>query len=283
MPQPDLEVVRVVRGRDLDRTGAEFRIDMVVSDDRDAAVLERVRQLGTDQVPVPLVVGVHRDGGITEHRLQAGGRHHQMRLVVVERAVPERDQFALDFFVLDLQIRDRGLQFGRPVDQSFRPVDQSGVEQLLEDGAHGAGQALVHSESVAAPVHTVTETAHLPADGAAGLAFPVPHLLDEQLATEVLFGFSVSGKLFFHHALGGDTGMVHTGQPQHLVALHPFAARQRVHQRVIQRVAHVQAAGHIRGRQHDRVAGLVAGRVGGEVSGIDPALVELRLYRARIP
>ena len=151
---------------------------------------------------VALVVGVHRDRGVTEHRLDPGGGHHDVGFGVVHRAVPERHQLALDVLVLDLEVADRGLQHRRPVDQPLGLVDQPGVVEPFEDGAHGAGQALVHGEPVAAPVHAVAEAAHLRADGAAGLVLPVPHLVDEQFAAEVLLGLAVDGELLLHHASG---------------------------------------------------------------------------------
>ena len=134
-----------------------------------------------------------------------------------------------------------------------------------------ARQALVHGEPVAAPVDAVAECAHLPADRAAGVVLPVPHLLDEQLAAEVLLGLAVDCELLLHHGLGGDAGVVHPGQPQHLVALHPLAPGQRVHQRVVQRMAHVQAAGHVGRRQHHRVWRLAAVGVGGEILRLRPS------------
>ena len=42
--QAHLEVGRVVRGRDLDRAGAEFRVHRVVGDDRDLALDDRQHQ-----------------------------------------------------------------------------------------------------------------------------------------------------------------------------------------------------------------------------------------------
>lgn len=281
--QPDLEVVGVVRGRDFDCAGAEFGVDVLVGDDQQLPVHERVRQAAADQVPVALVVGMHRDGGVAQHRLDPGGGHHDVRARVVERAVAERHQLALDLLVVDLDVGEGRLQHRRPVDQPLGAVDQPGVVEPFEDGAHGPGQALVHGEPVAAPVHPVAEPAHLAADGAAGLALPVPHLLDEQLATEVLFGLAVDGELLFHHALGRDAGVIHAGLPEHLVALHPLAPGQGVHHGVLQRVAHVQAAGDVGRRQHDRVAGFVAGRVRGEVPGVHPLAVDRVFGRGRVP
>jgi hypothetical protein len=76
VPAADLEVVRVVRRGDLERAGAEARVDVLVGHDLDHASDQRQLDLATDQVRVALVVGVHGDRGVTQHRLDAGGGHH---------------------------------------------------------------------------------------------------------------------------------------------------------------------------------------------------------------
>ena len=111
MPQPDLEVVRVVGGRDFDCAGTEFGVDMLVGDDDELPVDEGVRQGGADQVAIAFVVGVHRDRGVAQHRLDPGGGDHDVGLRIVERAVPERHQFAVDLEVVDLEVRDRRLKY----------------------------------------------------------------------------------------------------------------------------------------------------------------------------
>ncbi len=110
MPQADLEVVRVVGGGDFDCAGPEFGVDVVVGHDNELPVEKRMRQSLADEMAVALVIGMHRDRGVTEHRLDPGGGHHDVRFAVVERAVAERHQLALDLFVLDLEVGDRGLQ-----------------------------------------------------------------------------------------------------------------------------------------------------------------------------
>ena len=85
MPQTDLEVVRVVGRCDFDCAGTEFRVDMFVGDDDQLTVCdERMRQRLADQVAVALVVGMHRDRGVAEHRLHPGGGHHDVRFGIVE-------------------------------------------------------------------------------------------------------------------------------------------------------------------------------------------------------
>ena len=70
-----LEVVRIVRGRDLDRAGAELGIDGVVRDDRDLAPQERQDRRLPDERRVALVLGVHRHRGVAQHRLGPRRRH----------------------------------------------------------------------------------------------------------------------------------------------------------------------------------------------------------------
>ncbi len=226
---------------------------------------------GADEVLVALVLGMDRYCGVTEHRLDASGRDDDVRLVVVERAVAQGNQLTLDVLELHLDVGDRGLQHRRPVHETLGAVDQALVEHALEDGLDGAGEALVHRETITTPVDAVTDAPHLATDGSTGFALPVPDLVDEQLAAEIFLGLSVGSELLLDDGLRGDTGVVHAWQPQHLVALHPLATAEHVHEGVIQGMAHVQAAGDVRGRQHDGVAGLVAGRVGLEVPGVYPA------------
>ena len=142
-----------------------------------------------DQVPVALVVGVHGDRGVAEHRLGPGGGDHD-RVVAV--AVADRDQLALVVGVLDLDVGERGQAARAPVDDALGAVDQPVVVEPLEDRLDGAGQALVHGEALAAPVDAVAEAAHLAEDRAAGLGLPLPDPLDERLAAEVVAGLALA-------------------------------------------------------------------------------------------
>ena len=231
-----------------------------------------------DEVPVPLVVGVHRHRGVAEHRLGPGGRDHD-RVVAV--AVPDRDELALVVGVLDLDVRQRGQAARAPVDDPLGAVDQPVVEEPLEDRQHGPGQALVHREPLAGPVDRVAQAPHLAEDRAAGLGLPLPDPLDELLPAKVVPGQALGGELALDHVLGGDAGVVHAGQPQRLVALHPPAPDQGVLDRVVEGVADVQRAGHVRRRNDDAVRLAIAGRVRREVTGLYPQLVPPLLDLAR--
>ena len=79
MPTPHLEVVEVVRRRDLDRTGAFLRIGVFVGDDRNAPADQRQDGALPHQMPVALIVGMHRDRHVAEHRLRPRGRNRDER------------------------------------------------------------------------------------------------------------------------------------------------------------------------------------------------------------
>ena len=86
-----LEVDRVVRGRDFQRAGAEFAIDRRVGDDLYLAPDQRQPNSLADVRLVALVVGIHRDGGVAEHRLGPRRRDRDRAGAVGERVadVPE--------------------------------------------------------------------------------------------------------------------------------------------------------------------------------------------------
>ena len=245
-------VVEVVCRRDLDAAGAELRVGMFVGDDRDTATGERQFDQFADQVPVALVLGVHRDRAVAEHGLRAGGGDHQMALAVGQR-VAHVPHVAVLFLGDDLQVGDRGVQLGVPVDQAFAAVDQALFVQADEDLLHRLGQALVHGEALVPPVQRRAQAAQLAGDVAAGFGLPFPDPLDELFATEIVTGLARGLELTLDHHLGGDARMVGARLPQGGSAAHAVEADQGVHHGIVETVAHVQAAGDIRRRDHDAI------------------------------
>ena len=70
----DLEVVRVMARRDLERARAHVRIDVLVADDRHLALDQRHDRAPPDQVLVALVAGIDGDRGVAEQGRRAHGR-----------------------------------------------------------------------------------------------------------------------------------------------------------------------------------------------------------------
>ena len=102
------------------------------------------------------------------------------------------------------------------------------------------------------------------------MRLPLPHLLQEFLAAEVVAADFLCVELAFHHDLRRDAGVVGARLPQGVVAVHAVVADKRVHEGVLEGVAHVQRAGDIGWRQQDAVEGLVLFGPHAEVVGALP-------------
>ena len=247
---PHLVVVEIVRRGDLHHSGAEFAVHVGVRDDGNEAIGQRKANLAADKVLVAIVLGMHRDRRVPQHRLGARGGDDQMAAAVLERItqVPER---AVLVARLDLEVGHRRLQHRVPVHQALAAIDEPLVEEAHEHLGHAARELLVHREVLARPVARGAQPAHLARDGGARLLLPRPHALHELLAPQGAARFADSFELALHHHLGRDAGVVGARLPQHVVALHAVIAREHVHQRLLVRVPHVQRAGHVGGRQLD--------------------------------
>ena len=73
-----LEVVRIVRRSDFHRAGAEFAVHRSVRDYWNFAIRERQQNLLANKALVALVVRVHGDRGIAQHRFRARGRNDNL-------------------------------------------------------------------------------------------------------------------------------------------------------------------------------------------------------------
>ena len=103
---PDLEVVGIVAGSDLQRAGAEVGLHVGVRDDLQPASHERQDHGLADHAGVALVVGIHRDRRVGQHRLRAHRRDRDRPVAGLQWIVDVVED-VLDLALLDLQVRDR--------------------------------------------------------------------------------------------------------------------------------------------------------------------------------
>ena len=182
---------------------------------------------------------------------------------------------AVHLALLDLQVRDGGLEMRVPVHQPLVAIDQTFLVQLHEDLADGGVQPLVQCEPFARPVAGRAQATQLAHDGPAAFCLPFPDLVDESLAAHVAPpDIAGGGQLTLDHHLGGDACVVRTRQPQHRLALHPVIAGQDVLKGVVQGMADVQAARHVRRRDDDRIGALRPFRAGREQAALFPLGVQ---------
>ncbi len=273
-----LVIVEIVRGRDLDAAAAELRIDVAVGDDGNLALGERQPKPAADQVAVALIVGMHRDGGVAQHRFRTRRRDHDVA-IGIDEWIAQVPQVAVFFRGDDLEIRECGLQHRVPVHQTLAAVDELVLEQPHEHFGDRARELRIHGEAVAAPIDRGTEPAHLAGDDAARLLLPFPHPLDEGGASEIGAARALGVELPLDHQLRGDAGVVGPGLPERIEAPHPVIADEGVHDRVLERMPHVQRPRDVRRRDDDGVGRAAAARP--KVSGLFPELVGARFDVAR--
>ena len=230
---------------------------------------------------VALVVGIHGDRGVAQHRLRPRRRDRDRTGAVGER-VADEPQAALDVLVIDFEVGQRRLASRAPVDKPLGPVDDALVVKIDEDFGHGAREARVECEALAAPVARRAEPAQLVHDSIAVSLAPSPDAIDERVAAEQMAVLALLGEVFLDRVLRRDSGVVGAGQPQRVVTLHPARAHDDVLQRDVERVAEMELAGNVRRRNDDREDFALARGIGFEVAEVDPLLEPSLLSGLRI-
>ena len=123
----DLEVVRVMRRRDLDRAGTLLRIRIGVRDDRNFLTDQRQDNLPADNRLVAFVIRMYCDRLIGEHGLRSGGRDDDTVEISgrLYSRIFEVPILAVLILVLDLRVRERCAALRTPVDQTVAAIDQT--------------------------------------------------------------------------------------------------------------------------------------------------------------
>ncbi len=229
---------------------------------------------------------MHRHRHVGQHGFGARGCNLDIVAPVGQRdavfkriaEVPERTLHILRF---DLEIADRGLELGVPVDQPLVAVDQPVVIKIDEGLGHRRAEMRVHGELFAAPVHRAAEAAQLARDRAAAFLFPLPHLGHEILAAVIGALVLLRLQLAFDDHLRGNARMVGAHHPQRILAAQPLVTDHDVLQRIVERMADMQAAGDVGRRIDDRVR-LRIGAFGAEEAFLFPMRVPARLDCGRV-
>ncbi len=259
--------------RYLQRARAEGHVYVLIGDDGNLAVEHGHQGHAADERSVALVVGMDGHGCIAQDRLRPRRGHGQE--AAAGDGVVEVVELALLDAVLDLQVRDGRLQAGRPVDQVLILIDQPQAVETDERLAHGGREAFVEREALALPVARRAQPAQLAGDVATVLLFPLPGAAQELVAADLQPGRALVAQHPFHLELGGDAGVIGSGNPQRGPTLHPRAADHQVFQGDEHGVAHVEFAGDVgRGDGDDERLGVGRARFGLEPAVVFPPLVE---------
>ena len=277
MSAPDLEVIRVVTGGDLQRSRAEIGADVLIRDDLQRPSHDREHGRLADQPAIPVVLGVHRDRGVGQHRLGTDGRDRD-RSRAGRQGVIDVIQRVRHLAILDLQVGDRRAASRVPVDHVAIAVDEVFVVERHEYLDYRLGIPLVEREALVLVVARGTEALELLDDRVAVLLAPLPHPRHERLASDLFAArtFLLEGAL--HLSLRRDPRVVGAEDPLRPPPLHAVVTHEAVLDRVVERVPHVQHAGHVRRRDGDRVVLLGrAPRLGMEQTRLEPSTHDSRL------
>ena len=273
----DLEVVEVVRRRDLDRAGALLRIGIFIGDDRDATSDQREDRLLPHEMAIALVVRMHSNRGIAQHGLRPRGRDGDERITQTPDRILEVPEVALHLGLLYFEIGNGGEQLRVPIDQPLVLVDQPGAVERDEDADHRLREPFVHGEALARPVAGRAQPFELVDDGAARLRLPGPDLFQELLAPERAPARLLAlHELALDHHLRGDAGVVGADLPEHVLAAHPLEPAEHVLEGVVERMPHMQRTRHIGWRDHDAIGlgGTPLGPAGAEGAGLLPQRID---------
>ena len=264
----DLEIVEVMRWRDLHRARTFFGIGIFVGDDRDEPPHQRQAHPAPDQLRIALVLGMHSHRRVAKHGLRPRRRDSDefAAVLAVHRhdGIAEVPQMALHFGRHDFKVGDRRLQHGVPIDEPLGLVEQPLAVELHEDLDHRAREPFVEREALARPVAGGPQPLELFDDNSARFRLPFPDALQKLLAAHFAAAALLAlRQLTLDHHLRRDARVVGAGLPQYVLALHARVTREDVLQRIVERVAHVQRARDI-GRRNDD-------GIGRSVSPLGPA------------
>ena len=260
------EVVRIVSGRNLNDTGTELLLNIIVGENGNLAARKRKNHVLADNRSETLVLRIDRDRRIAGERF--GTRRRDADIVLVKLTLraegAARDGIAdipevtVIRLVLDLVVRESRTAAGTPVYDVVAFIDEALIVKLSKDLRDGLRATLVERKALARPVGRIAEHTLLMDDRSAVLLLPFPDALDECLAPEILTALTLLAERLLDDVLSRDAGMVGTGEPKRILTLHTAPPDENILNRLIERMAHVKNARHVRRRNYYGIALAVA-------------------------
>ena len=184
MALTDLKVIRIMRRRNLDRTGSELHIDILVRNDRNLFIDQRKNNRLSHQIFIALIIRMNSDGCVTEHCFRTCCRDLK-RIVCPYDRITDMPEMACLLLVFDLGIGERCLALGAPVDNAFSAINITLFIQIQKNSFNCLGTAFIECEALTLPVTGCTQLLELFRDGSAVLRLPLPHFLQECLTADL--------------------------------------------------------------------------------------------------
>ena len=257
-----LKVGAVMSRGNLQCAGTKVDFHVVISNNRNFGIAQRADNRLANQVGEAGILRVNSYGYVSHDGFRTCGGNQQLSAAVCQ-LVADGVKLALGWGHDDLFIGKRGKENGIPVHHAVTAVDETFVEQLGEYTGNLRGVYVVHGEALALPVAGAAELLELVDDDTAVFILPLPYHVHEILAAYIEAGAGriLLGKFLFHAGLGGNTGVVGAGQPEHFLSFLAGAAGKNILNCIVQHVAHVQHTCHIGRGDYDAIGGLVGAGV----------------------
>ena len=247
-------VVGVVGRSDFYHSGSKLFVNVFVGDDRNFFSCNRKFKLFSYKRRVALVCRVHGHCGVAKESFGAGCGHLDFSASVGVLVVDVVHR-ALRVLVVNFVVGQGGSAAGAPVDQALSAIHKAALVKGYKNVAHGLAQSFVVGKALALPVGGVSKLSLLFYDYVVVLFLYFPSALQKGFASKVVARLSFFFKLALHDVLRRDSGVVRSGKPKGVVALHAVVAHHDVLQCVVKAVAHVQDARYVGRRNHHGIKG----------------------------
>ena len=148
----NIKVIEIMGRGDFDGTGALFHIGILIGNDRDQAIHDRQANHFPHQITITVIIGVNRHRRIPQHGFRPASCNGDEGILHPFNRVFEVPVMAVDLFLLNLKVRNRGHQLGVPVDQPLVTIDQALLMHVDKHLADSVGQAFIHGKTLTRPI-----------------------------------------------------------------------------------------------------------------------------------
>ena len=270
-------VIDVVRRRDLQTARTELDVDVLVLDDGDCTADDRHDELLATEEVIALVIGVDTYGGVPHDGLGTGRSDDDILICLALDEVAQIIELTLLLLIDDLLVAEGSLCLGVPVHDTHAAVDEPLAVEVDEDVDDALATLIVHGEGGTLPVAGSTEALELLEDDAPVLARPVPSVLEEGFARQVVLLDALSSQTADDLRFCSDRGVVGTRYPAGVEATLTRTAHEDILDTIIEHVPHVQHTRDVGGRDDDGIGrAMIGGRV--EELVLHPVLIPSILH-----
>ena len=270
-------VIDVVRRRDLQTARTELDVDVLVLDDGDRTADDGHDELLATEEVIALVIGVDTYGGVPHDGLGTGRSDDDILVCLALDEVAQVIELTLLLLIDDLLVAEGSLCLGVPVHDTHAAVDEPLAVEVDEDVDDALATLIVHGEGGTLPVAGSTEALELLEDDAPVLARPVPSVLEEGFARQVVLLDALSSQTADDLRFGSDRGVVGTRYPAGVEATLTRTAHEDILDTIIEHVPHVQHTRDVGGRDDDGIGrAMIGGRV--EELVLHPVLIPSILH-----